>query len=178
MGVFKRLIYSISHEKTWTWLRKENFKREKESFRKAAQNNIIRTNLIKSRIDKMQQNSKCRICGDRDETMNHIISERRKLAQAEYKTRHDWVDKVIHWEICKILKCDHAKKWYIQNSVSDLENVTHKLLLVSVVQTNYLISTRRPDPTIITKKDNNLQNYRLCCPGWPENKTERMWKKG
>ena len=30
-GSFKRLINKISHEKTWTWLRKGNFKRETES---------------------------------------------------------------------------------------------------------------------------------------------------
>ena len=30
-GRFKRLISNISHEKTWTWLRKGNFKRETES---------------------------------------------------------------------------------------------------------------------------------------------------
>ena len=71
-GCFKRLINNISHEKTWTWLRKGNFKRVTESLPKAAQNNAIRTNQIKARIDKMQQNSKCRLCGDRDETINHI----------------------------------------------------------------------------------------------------------
>ena len=43
-------------------------------------------------IDKTQQNSKCRFSGDRDETINHIISEGIKLAQ-EYKTRHDWIGK-------------------------------------------------------------------------------------
>ena len=41
-GRFKRLIYNISHEKTWTWLRKENFTRETESLPIAAQNNAIR----------------------------------------------------------------------------------------------------------------------------------------
>ena len=50
--------------------------------------------------DKMRQKSKCRICGDRDETINHIISECCKLAQKGYKTRHDWVGKVIHRELC------------------------------------------------------------------------------
>ena len=74
-GRFKRLINNISHEKTWTWLRKGNFKRETESLQMAAQNNAIRTNHIKARIDKTQQNSKCRLCGDRYETINHIISE-------------------------------------------------------------------------------------------------------
>ena len=51
-GRFKRLINSISHDKTWTWVRKGIFKRETESLRMAAQNSAIRTNLIKARIDK------------------------------------------------------------------------------------------------------------------------------
>ena len=50
---FKRLI-NISHDKTWTWLRKGHFKRETESLRMAARNSIIRTNHIKARIDKTQ----------------------------------------------------------------------------------------------------------------------------
>ena len=33
-----------------------------------------------------QQNSKYRLCSDRDKTINHIISECSKLSQ-EYKTR-------------------------------------------------------------------------------------------
>ena len=99
-GRFKRLI-KISHDKTWTWLRKVNFKRETESLLIAAQNNAIRPYHITARIAKTQQNSKCRLCGDRDETINHIISECSKLVQKEYKTRHDWVGKVIRREMCK-----------------------------------------------------------------------------
>ena len=95
-GCFKQLINNISLEKTWMWLRKGNLKRETESLLIAARNNAIRTNHIKARIDKMQQNSICKLCGDRDKTINHIISECSKLAQKEYKTRHDWVGKVIH----------------------------------------------------------------------------------
>ena len=83
-GRFKRLINNISHEKTWTWLKKGNLKRETESLLIAAQNNAIRTNHVKARIDKTQQNSKCRLCGDKDETINHIISEYSKLVQKEY----------------------------------------------------------------------------------------------
>ena len=45
-GRFKRLINNISHQKTWTWLRKGNLKREKESLPIAAQDNAIRTNHI------------------------------------------------------------------------------------------------------------------------------------
>ena len=35
-GRFKRLINTISHEKTWTWLGKGNLKRETESLLIAA----------------------------------------------------------------------------------------------------------------------------------------------
>ena len=44
-GCFKRLISNILHNKTWTWLKKENFKRETESLLIAAQNNAVRTNV-------------------------------------------------------------------------------------------------------------------------------------
>ena len=57
-GGFKRLINNISQDKTRTCLRKGNFKRETESLLIAAQNNAIRTNHIRARIDKTQQNSK------------------------------------------------------------------------------------------------------------------------
>ena len=54
-----------------------------------AQNDAIRTNHIKGRIDKTQQNNGYVLCGDRDEKIKHIISESSKFAQKEYKTRHD-----------------------------------------------------------------------------------------
>ena len=151
-GRFKRLINNISHQKTWTWLRKGNFKRETESLLIAAQDNAIRTNHIKARIDKTQQNSKCRLCGDRDETINHIISECSKLAQKEYKARHDWVGKVIHWEMCRKFQFDHTNKWYMHNPAPVLENDSHKLLWDFNIQTDHLIAPRRPDLIIINKK--------------------------
>ena len=127
--------------------------------------NVRRTNHIKARIDKTQQNSKCRLCGDRDETINNILSKCSKIAQKGYKARHDWVGKVIYWEMCKKCKFYHANKWYMLNPAPVLENDTHKLLWDFDIQTDHLISVRRPDLLIINKnKKENLQNCRLCCP--------------
>ena len=137
-GRFKRLINDISHDKTWTWQRKGNFKRETKSLLIAAQDSALRTNHIKARIDKTQQNSKCRLWGDRHETINHIISECSKLAQKEYKVRHDRVGKVIHWEMCKEFKFDHTNKWYMHNPAPVLKNATHKLLWDFNIQTDHL----------------------------------------
>ena len=85
-----------------------------------------------------QQNNKCRLCSDIDETINHI-SESNKLTQEDYKTRHDSVKKVIHWELCKKLKFDHMNKWYMRNPESILENETHKILWDFEIQTDDLI---------------------------------------
>ena len=142
-GRFKRQINIISRQKTWIRVRKGNLKRETESLLIAAQDNAIRTNHIKARIDKTQQNSKCRLCRDRDETINHIISECSKLAQKEYKARHDWVGKIIHWEMCRKFQFDHTNKWYMHNPAPVLENDLHKLLWDFNIQMDQLIPARR-----------------------------------
>ena len=79
-------------------------------------------------------------------------SEYSKLVQWEFKARHDWVGKMIDWEMCKKFKFDHTNKWYMHNTAPVLGNATHKLLWGFNVQTDHLILTRRPDLIIINKK--------------------------
>ena len=76
----------------------------------AAQEQAIRTNNIKAKIDKTQENSKCRMCGKAEESANHVLSECNKLAQKECK-RQGWFGTKIHWEICKKYGIE-VKKWY------------------------------------------------------------------
>ena len=63
---------------------------------------------VKIKIDKTQQNRSCSLGCDKC----------RKLVQREYKTRHDWTGKVIHWELCKMFKFDHKKQMiYLQSRI-------------------------------------------------------------
>ena len=75
---------------------------------------------VKEKIDNIQENRKCRLCGDGDETVNRTIIECSKVTQREYRSMHDWVGKVIHREICQ--RC------YIYKHESLLENVTHRFI--------------------------------------------------
>ena len=62
-------------------LHKGNKMRKPTTIIKAAQNNnVIRTNYVKAKIDKTPLISKSRLCNDKGETINHIISEYSKLA--------------------------------------------------------------------------------------------------
>ena len=36
---------------------------------------------------------------------------------------------------------------------------------------------KKTRPNNNQQKEENQQNCGLCCPGWPQNKTERMWKE-
>ena len=144
------------------WLRKGNFRRETKSQLIAAQNNAKRTNQIKARIDKTQRNRKCRLCSDRDETINYVICECRKLSQKEYKTRHDWVGTVTHWVMCKKFKFDLTNKWYRHNPAPVLENDT--LLWDFLIHTDHIISVRKPSFIVIQLKE-NFQNCGLSCTG-------------
>ena len=102
-------------------------------------------------IDDTQQNSKCILFGNRDKTINYIISKYSKGGQREYKSRHDWVGNVIHRKFCKKLKFNHTTKSYTHKLKSVLEIKTYKILWSFEIQTDYLISARIPDLEIINK---------------------------
>ena len=57
----------------------------------SAQEQSIQTNYIKYNIDKTAESPFCRMCGTRNETIFHIVSECGKCALKEYKQRHDSV---------------------------------------------------------------------------------------
>ena len=77
---FKRQTVDSPYEERWTCLRKENLKKESESLNSSTK----RTNHIIAKIDNTQHNSKCWLCEEIGETVNHI-SESSKLAHKEYK---------------------------------------------------------------------------------------------
>ena len=73
--ILQKQTGEIVKENSWKWLRKETWI--------AAQNKKKRTDYVKVKIVNTQHDSKCRLCGKRDETVNHMISEYGKLAQME-----------------------------------------------------------------------------------------------
>ena len=46
---------------SWVWLRRGNLNRETKSLLRAAQDNVLRANYIKAKIDNIQENNKSRL---------------------------------------------------------------------------------------------------------------------
>ena len=59
---------------------------------------------------------------------------------------------VIQWELWKKFKFDHTNKWYMDNPESILENEMHKVVWDFEIQTDHIISVRRPDQVIVNNK--------------------------
>ena len=66
-----------------------------------AEEQALRTIYGKFHIDKTGESPLCRMCRVENETVSHIVSECKMLAQKEYKKRHDNVCRYIHWRPCK-----------------------------------------------------------------------------
>ena len=98
--------------KTWMWLKSKYVKKATESLITAAQDQALRTNWIKTNIDKTEISPLCRICHKEDETVSHIVSGCSELAKRRYVIRHDLVATRIHWELCKKYNIDVSKVWY------------------------------------------------------------------
>ena len=62
-----------------------------EGFIIVTQDQAIRTNAIKARIDKISSDRKCRLCMVNEETIDHLVSSCSKIAQTDYKEWHDKV---------------------------------------------------------------------------------------
>ena len=73
------------------------------------------------------------------------MSKCSNLVQKDFKSRHDWVGKVIHGELCKKLRFDHTNKWYMHEPESVLENETNQIQWDLKTRTDQLIAAKRPD---------------------------------
>jgi len=63
----------------------------------AAQDQALRTNAIKVKIDKHEGKATSRMCKNREEAVTLIIRKCSKLAQLEYKKTNDEVARAVHW---------------------------------------------------------------------------------
>ena len=85
--------------------------------------------------------------------MQHLVSGCEKLAQREYKRRHDNVAKKVHWVICKKNGLEHTEKWCEHVPEGAVENEEVKMLWDINIQCDNVIEARRPDIILIDKKE-------------------------
>ena len=93
------------------------------------------------------------MCGERNETVAHILAECKMLAQRQYKNwRHDKVTQSLHWEICKKYGLPASEKWYDHRIETVMENEEVTVMWDMKIQTDKEIEHCRPDIVIRCNK--------------------------
>ena len=64
----------VNIEQSYRWLKSGDIKGETESIIVAAQEQAISTNYFKNKIFKEETESKCRLCKQHEETIDHLTS--------------------------------------------------------------------------------------------------------
>jgi hypothetical protein len=146
----------INKDLTFRWLKSAQLKPETESFLLAAQDQCLPTKYHKAKITKEINDSKCRMCGQADEHVMHILAGCPVLAPKEFLHRHDQVGKYIHWKICHHYNIPNtAENWYEHKpeTVTTWEDIT--ILWDMQIQTDRTIKANKPD--IVIKDQTNSQ---------------------
>ena len=111
---FVRDKEEVNWDKSWQWIAKGDLKGCTEAPICSAQEQALRTNYTKFHIDKNADSPLGRMCGEKGETISHLVSECGKLPQREYKRRHNNVARYVHWQLCNKGGFERADKWYEQ----------------------------------------------------------------
>ena len=105
------------------------------------------------------------MCKQADETVSHIVPGCSKMAQSEYRGRHDKVATAVHWGLAKKHGLEHSEQWYQQKAEKVSENDKLKLFWDFNFFTDRVIEARRPDIMVPNKETKECLIVDTAVPG-------------
>ncbi len=112
----------------------------------------MRTKAICAKIDRTSTDSKCRLCKEKDETVDHLVSACSKIAQTDYKERHNKVATMLHWNLCKKHDIAANNNWWEHEVEKVVESKNIKILWDFKIQTDKHLPYNTPDITVVEQK--------------------------
>jgi len=104
--------------------------------------------------------SKCRLCKQREETIDHLTSGCPILEKNECLMRHEKVCTHLHYSICKALGIETTDKRYTHMPKPMYEEGDVTVLWKQAVHTDREVTANRPDIIIKNKKRENMHTIR------------------
>jgi hypothetical protein len=147
----------VDNEQSYQWLKFGNIKGETESTIVTAQDQAISTNCVKNKILKEEVDSKCRLCKQHEETIDHLTSGCPILVKNEYLMRHDKVVAHLRYSVWTALGIGMTDKWHTHTHththtpVCEHEDVT--VLRTQGLHTDREVTASKPDIVIKNEKE-------------------------
>ena len=105
----------VDMERTWRRLKKSDLKGCTEGLICSAWEQALRTNYTKYHIDKIADSPSCRMCGEKGESVVHLVSECSKLTQKVYvsncRERVLTFDHLVFMYLHQALKLNFYWEW-------------------------------------------------------------------
>ena len=153
-GKFFQETKDVADEKSWQWLRRGSLYKTTEGYVCAAQENALTTRNYCATVLKDGGNDKCRMCGDYVETVGHLVSACKKMAQTDYRRRHDRMGLRVYWEVCGKLGLTRSAKWYEEtpDPVRRRKDGLTEVWWDQTVNTPTKFDANRPDMVVIDRR--------------------------
>jgi hypothetical protein len=165
-GQFARQLQKeeINEAGSHRWLTTSSLNIQTEALITAAQDQALNTKYHRAKIHKENIDTRCRVCNEADETVNHIVSGCGKMAQTAYLRRHNKVAAIAHWQIAKNEGLDVPADWWKETPQPVMENENVKLLWDFDIQTDRTITARRPDIVVQYKRTGETSLIDIAVP--------------
>ena len=105
------------------------------------------------------------MCGQSNETVDHLTSSCSYIAQTAYKHRHDQVAKFIHWKLLAKYSIDVGSCWWKHQPSPVVENSQCKILWDFTIIADRPICHNRPDVVVVDKQNNKGYFIDVTIPG-------------
>ena len=144
----------IDAKASQSWLHSGGLFVETEGFIAAIHDQVVPTKSYQKRIMKVRvDNVMCRICGAKEETLDHLLAGCSNLAPKQYLERHNSVAKIIYQELAKEhLNETDMKPYYEFEPPQVKENDICRLYWNRKIRTHRTIPNNIPD-IVLTMKD-------------------------
>jgi len=149
---------------TFRWLTKGNLNPSTEAILVAAQDQALNTKAHAKNILKCTRDGQCRLCGQHEETVSHLVAGCPILANAKYKERHNEVAKIVHWSLCKKYNIETIQQWWKHQPEAVAENDAVKILWDFSIRTDNKIQANKPDLVVVDKANKTLLIIDIACP--------------
>lgn len=145
----------VDKTKTHTYLMQGYLYPQTEGTLMAIQDQVIPTRTYVKHIMQQQiESTKCRLCNNAEETIQHLSSGCSQIAGTKYLARHNEMGKVVHQLICLqegLLRCFTPHHLYTPQAL--LENDNIKIYWDLTIVTDRGVEHNRPDMVVWNKTE-------------------------
>ena len=94
------------------------------------------------------------MCGKHPETVMHLVSGCSKMAQTDYRRRHDKMGLRVYWEVCGLYGLKRSERWHLEvpDGVRKSDDGLVEIWWDQTVSTPTKFPSYRPDMMIVDRK--------------------------